>query len=601
MRPAVLAAIAVLIASTAWAELKPEEVGLIALAGSAELRRLAEHYAEVRGVPKENILLLQTKATDELIREKSDELSREAWESEVRPAIQQWLAKSGREGTIRCLVTCGNVPLKIGRRDLKAPVVAARREFLERARTGRVAQLSGLLQEIDAVASEPSQKSRPEFRPEASFKELSEAYDNSMRAMHERINALKSPEERFRAQRMQENACVAGQGWGIWLQNERRMLSERKEEPKMKAEDLQRLENSVRRSEYVRGRLQGLQEGLGALMGLSESWNRDAQALPLLQSIDGLLGTIQWIDIEPDTLKKNETYASFDSALSLIRWGDYPRLGRQPNLLYYAHDGVPPSMRRTVTMVSRLAAPSLDRAMKLVDTAVATEKAGLTGKVYLDARGMKYDPKTHSRDSFPYYDESLRELKKRLEAHTKLSVVLGDRQEAFQPDSCPDAALYCGRGSTANYVEAFAWRPGAVGYQLGRQEAVTLTTPDSKVWCNAMLERGVCATLGKVYQDPDIGSFPLPEDFFSLLLTGKYTLVETYYRTSPYCGWVLVLVGDPLYNPFRNNPQLAESDLPDRLRPRAPSPGPAKPVPRSLPGRSEPAEDRFRGCPARGA
>jgi uncharacterized protein (TIGR03790 family) len=127
--------------------------------------------------------------------------------------------------------------------------------------------------------------------------------------------------------------------------------------------------------------------------------------------------------------------------------------------------------------------------------------------------------------------------------------------------------LYCGWYSPGKYVEAFTWIPGAVGYHMADSEAQTLTTPGSKVWCNAMLERGVCATLGPVYTQPHTGAFPLPDDFFSLLLTGRSTLAETYYRTAPLASWVMVLVGDPLYNPFKSKPELSESDLPERLRP----------------------------------
>ena len=42
--------------------------------------------------------------------------------------------------------------------------------------------------------------------------------------------------------------------------------------------------------------------------------------------------------------------------------------------------------------------------------------------------------------------------------------------------------------------------------------------------------------------------------------------METYYRTNPFNSWVMVLVGDPLYNPFKNRPMLRENDLPERMK-----------------------------------
>jgi len=43
---------------------------------------------------------------------------------------------------------------------------------------------------------------------------------------------------------------------------------------------------------------------------------------------------------------------------------------------------------------------------------------------------------------------------------------------------------------------------------------------------------------------------PLPLDFFKELFEGR-CLAEAFYRTNPFNSWQLVLIGDPLYTPFR--------------------------------------------------
>ena len=48
-------------------------------------------------------------------------------------------------------------------------------------------------------------------------------------------------------------------------------------------------------------------------------------------------------------------------------------------------------------------------------------------------------------------------------------------------------------------------------------------------------------------------------------MTGRYTLAEVYYRSKPFGSWAMVLVGDPLYNPFKNKPPLSEDALPERI------------------------------------
>ena len=55
-----------------------------------------------------------------------------------------------------------------------------------------------------------------------------------------------------------------------------------------------------------------------------------------------------------------------------------------------------------------------------------------------------------------------------------MKVVLDKKPAVFPPGSCPDAALYCGWYSLANYVPAFKWNKGAVGYHVASSEATTL-------------------------------------------------------------------------------------------------------------------------------
>ena len=221
-------------------------------------------------------------------------------------------------------------------------------------------------------------------------------------------------------------------------------------------------------------------------------------------------------------------------------------------------------------MVSRLAAPSVKIVERMIDDAVAVEKVGLKGNVYIDAKGVKPKSGKTSPGSPFEYDQSLRDLAKRLRDHTTLTVVSDDREALFQPGYCPNAALYCGWYSLKKYIDAFDWNRGAVAYHLASYEAKWLreppadADPDEKPWCPYLLEDGVCATLGPTLE-PYLSAFPLPDDFFSLLLTGKLPIVEVYYRTKRFNSWTLVLVGDPLYTPYKANPMLDVKDLPQRL------------------------------------
>ena len=529
----------------ARAELTPDEVAVIAMAQSDQSQRLAKHYAEARGIPPYQIFLLRGKP--------GETMSRAVWEEQARPAIRAWLGEDGRQERIRCLVTCWDVPLRIASRSKDAPAVVARQEYLSRSRAILIVRFSELLKSVDSLAPGGQAPDREALKGDAEVGALTAQFDAALKAAQERINGLKSEDEKKRGGAVLERAFVVGGGIGGLLQ----LVTRGGATDRLAPEATLQLER-------LKGQLQGLTDGVQALGVLPDTVARDVQNLKLILKTAGLVGAVQWIDQQQELLRKNETQASFDSELSLLWWPDYSLFRWQPNLLHYRYANLPTGDLKTL-MVSRLEAPTFELAEKLIDTAVATEKTGLKGKVYLDARGMKSDPKNAKPGDYSTYDQSLRDLAERLKTHTKLEVVLNDKAELFQEGDCPEAALYCGWYSLAKYVDAFDWRPGAVGYHLASAEATTLRTPGSKVWCNAMLEDGICATMGPVFE-PYLASFPLPDDFFSLLLTGRYTLAEAYYRSQPFNSWAMVLVGDPLYNPFKNQPPLAEDALPERMK-----------------------------------
>ena len=118
--------------------------------------------------------------------------------------------------------------------------------------------------------------------------------------------------------------------------------------------------------------------------------------------------------------------------------------------------------------------------------------------------------------------------------------------------------LYCGWVSLAQYIDAFKWNKGAIGYHMASAEAQTIRNPSSQVWCKRMLDEGITGTLGPVYE-PYLLAFPRPNEFFAVLLTGRYTYIEAVYRTKATNSWTITTIGDPLYNPFKANPPLKQA------------------------------------------
>jgi uncharacterized protein (TIGR03790 family) len=254
-------------------------------------------------------------------------------------------------------------------------------------------------------------------------------------------------------------------------------------------------------------------------------------------------------------LQHAESQAAVDSELALL-WRESYELRRwQMNPLYFQ---VPDDVRKReppLVMTARLDGPDVDLIKRLIDQAVEVEARGLAGKVYVDARGIRFDAKSDMGHGYGGYDESLREMARLLDRDAKLTVILDDKPELFAVGACTDCALYCGWYSHARFIDCCRFTPGAVAYHIASSEAVSLRDPKCSYWCKNLLEKGAVVTLGPVAEPYTVG-FPKPAEFFGFLATGDYTVVECYWKTQLFASWMTTLVGDPLYNPYAKTPKL---------------------------------------------
>ena len=198
-----------------------------------------------------------------------------------------------------------------------------------------------------------------------------------------------------------------------------------------------------------------------------------------------------------------------------------------------------------VLLVSRLDGPEVSTVYRIIDGALSAEKNGLKGKAYIDARWPMPEGETGS--GYQFYDASLHKAAQYIEK--RMEVVIDDKESLFKESCCKQAALYCGWYSLSHYIDSFEWQPGSIGYHMASNECSTLKNTESSVWCLKMLQNGISAVIGPVYE-PYIQGFPVPELFFAHLVEGYMSLGEAYLVSMPYFSWQMILVGDPLYQPF---------------------------------------------------
>jgi uncharacterized protein (TIGR03790 family) len=491
-----------------------------------ESREVAAYYAAKRRVPVGNLMGVDVPA--------SEDMSRKDYEGKLVPPVKAMVVRSQAKGRTPAILLVYGIPLRVGPASLTAPDLELKALTTAKVREYQV-QAVPLVHQLERLTGGLTPPLRLTY-PTPIFLEKSrdllvrgkqyldkQPATPATEATRAEISSLliklggTSPEAR---------ALMAGLARGR-RPGQGFQPGELLGSPPVGQEDLEER----------------------AFRGILPNTAKETAAA--IRNAHGLLGELKfWYEAQ----RSSQTMAAVDSELTLVMAGPYQKGGWLPNPFYLGFERLPviSRVRAKTLRVGRLDGPTPATARRLVDDALEVEKTGLSGIFYLDARGLKGRA---APGDYAWFDQHLLRLSDLLKKYSDLKVVLDRQPDLFPPGSCPDAALYCGWYSLANYVPAFTWKKGAVGYHVASSEATTLKKPGSNVWCKRMLEEGVAATLGPV-AEPYLSSFPLPDQFFPLLMTGRLTLLEVYFLTVPQVSWMQLLIGDPLYQPFKNHPAI---------------------------------------------
>ncbi len=526
------------------AELSATQVMIVANANSRDSLKVATHYAARRGVPLEQIVQLDLPL--------DETMSREDYERRLVIPLRQVLQDHRIQQTIRVLVTVYGVPLRVAPPNLTAEEQRLQHDANERLGAAR-SQLVDIERQARGIAVQSGSKPAPATKDEQGIvtHERHVAFllrvDEAVQESVMRVKQLKPP-TRHQWSRQLETVVRAHQGLAGLAQLHQDLPREGRvsvggADAPMRVEQL---------------------EGLQLLLGSLELpvRSRRTELYQQVGQVYGAYGVFGLAALELNLLSDEQADASVDSELSLL-WWDRAQSGvawRRPNPLHHAFKKLAGGSRREIPilMVSRLDASTADLASRLVDRAIEAEQQGLAGTVYLDARGL---PVKDQSDTYGHYDQSLRDLNSFLTQNTTYQSKLENTETRFhRPGEAPDVALYIGWYRLRQYEDAFTFRPGAIGYHMASAEAVSIHSASEPGWCKNALDHGITATLGSI-GEPYLDAFPEPLEFVALLMTGQYSLVEAYYLTSRWISWRMVLVGDPLYNPWKTTPAAKRSAL----------------------------------------
>lgn len=537
--PCTVCALLLLCGRASDAALRADELVLIANANIPASVQSAEFYAKARLVPEGRILKLNLPA--------SEEISFDKYEQEVVPAVRAFLREGGLDKQVRCAVTFFGIPIRIAG---KQPTPEEQKEIAE------------LKQQVDAVTVEvkPLVKWVEDLAKEQN-REFTPRVGEDPADLLERANAA--------LQDINRNLPPAGSArqqkiLAALLNLAAKLGGEAEIAAKLSEADFRQFAGEEAAKGWPARR--AAIEALGKEAAALKEKRYDAASRQRLRDVAkeafGLFGQLAVLQSQVAYLENDGTAAAFDSELALLWWDFYGRSKWQPNPLHFRSRGTSPP----VMMVCRLDGPQEGAAMQIVLGSLRAEKAGLQGRFVIDAMGgTSPGGAPDTGGGYRAFDAKLEALAQIIRTKTKIPLTFDRTPQLFPPNSVKDVALYVGWYSLRNYIPAFTFNVGAVGYHIASFEMVSLRTDNEKGWVAGLLGDGVVGTCGAV-AEPYLEAMPAPEEFFPLLLTGKLTLAEVYWKTVPMTSWMMCFIGDPLYTPYKVNPQMNPQDLHPALR-----------------------------------
>ena len=523
------------------AALTPDELLLIANGNVPASVKTAEFYAKARLVPDGRILKLNLPG--------AEEISFDRYERDIVPQVRQFLRDNDLKTKVKCLVTFYGLPIRIGSKQMTA------QEHDEVAQLKQ--QLETTLKLVAPSVDEAEQLARklnPLFMPGygTTHAALAARANAALLSINQHLPPANDPAHRELLPQLIRLMTVFG--------GDAQLVAKLDDQEAQQVLPADRAEKwSQRRDQIDEYQIQ---------IRLLEDKLYDADARKKTREIVsdayGLFGVAGLLEAQMDYLSSDGTVSALDNELALLWWNYYSHAKWQGNPLNFRYTGTHPQ----TLMVMRLDGPQEGTAEQIILGSLKAEKEGLKGRIVIDSNGGGAPGGAVDRDGgYRAFDKKLLNLAQIVENKTQNILTLDKHPSVLPANSVKDVALYCGWYSVRNYVPACQFNAGAVGYHVASFEMVSLHGDNEHGWVAGLLNDGVAATLGAV-AEPYLSAFPAPDEFFPLLMTGKLSLAEVYWKTTPMTSWMMSCIGDPLYTPYKADPLLKPEDLDPALRRR---------------------------------
>lgn len=255
-------------------------------------------------------------------------------------------------------------------------------------------------------------------------------------------------------------------------------------------------------------------------------------------------------------MRRNEAAVDSELALLPLIEQELPLAGPLRNTLYATTNEAGLHPTNGILLVARLDGPTPQIARGLVDKALEAGTNGLWGRAYFDLRNTT-DP------GYKAGDDWLRNSAE-ICRHVGFETVVDQEPGTFPPAFPMSQIAYYAGWYDENVSGPFAqpvveFMPGAFAYHLHSASADTIRTPN-RFWVGPLLAKGATATMGSVYEPYLSGTLDVAV-FTARFVYAGYTFGEAAYAAQAVLSWQTTVVGDPLYRPFGENPDLLQDEL----------------------------------------
>lgn len=451
---------------------RPEQVAVVTAKGNAESTELAEYYCQQRGIDANRIVALEFP--------EGDELDRQVWEDQLRPQIQGWLEQNDPDQKVTHFVTTFGVPLAISAwADASSnPDSNNWSAFYDSMLTHHLASLNVSVSQVAGLASVDFEP----FGKELSTQEMGRRFDE-IAGLAQNAIAASPPTDREAANQTLQNDVRAVAGLVPFING----IKSRMESGQGVSQTM------IAQYERAIGMQDGYEKSLGAIDRSPVSFDREISISRVVKLNAGHLAVVEWIRKQAELVRRNESMASFDSELCLVRISDYRRAGGYP--LPDREEATLPG-REPVFAVTRIDGPAAELAKALIDraTIVADPEFRYSGKVYIDKRGL---PES-ARPTDLKIEYWLERMATRFGSSPNLEVIKDERPVLFEEGKCPETALYLGWYGLGNFRDSFTFVPGATAYHLVPVDALGVHDPEDTGWCKNFIENGATFVVGTV-------------------------------------------------------------------------------------------------------